>query len=410
MLLAALAVLALAEPPAPGRSADADLGRIERVEVQGARRTAPEAVRGWVGVAPGEPFDPAAIPALEQRLMNRRLFRSVRIRGEPGASGMVLRVEVEERVTLVPIPLAFASRGVVTGGVVVLDADAFGRGDSLALGALASNRGSTGFGLYRSPGVAGSRALLAARLGAGDTRREQYEGRDRTYAYRDRYLESALAGGWRPSDRWEVLGGWFERRAESQPTPGFAPPPPDGPAHGPTVELGVDATDFEGWRTRGIAGRAELRQAVRLGSRDRRPRFFTASASWSGRALGDDALSLTLRVDHVRGDPVLDAVRLGGIPGSRGFRTQGLWAEDAVTAALEDQVPVWRPTWGVVAGAAFVDAGAARWRGEETRWVAGGTGLRVYLRNVAIPVLGFDIAWATGVDAPAFSVQLGFRR
>lgn len=410
---ALLTTLALALPaPAPGAGPDAASpgATVERIDVEGNRRTSAEFVRSSLGLAPGELFDPASIPALEQRLMNRRIFRSVRIRGVPEAGGVVVRVAVEERLTIVPIPVAFASRGVFTGGVVLLDSNLFGAGKQLVVGGLASNRGTTGFAIYRDPGLAYSRWLLAARVSGGDTRRERFEDRTLAYAYRDRFVEAGLAGGYRLGDRWSILAGWFERRDDVRASPGHAAPPEGGAVGGASLELELDASDYQGYLTRGVVGRAELRQGLRLGGRDRDPLHLAAATTWSGRALRDHAVALTLRLDHVRGDPVLDAVRLGGLPGSRGFQSQGLWAEDAAQAALEYQVPVWRPRWGALTVAGFADAGVVRWRGDETRYLAPGLGMRVFLRNVAVPLLGFDVAWSTTAERPAFAVQLGFRR
>jgi outer membrane protein assembly factor BamA len=412
MLPALLTTLVLALPVSAGAESEAGspAAVVERVEVEGNRRTSAEFVRSSLGLAPGELFDPASIPALEQRLMNERIFRSVRVRGVPEGRGVVVRVAVQERLTLVPIPVAFASRGVFTGGVVLLDSNLFGAGKQLVAGGLASNRGTTGFLVYRDPGIAYSRWLLAARISGGDTRRERFDDRTLSYAYRDRFVEAGLAGGSRLGDRWSLLAGWFERRDDVRAAPGQPAPPGGGPVGGPSLELELDASDYQGYLTRGVVGRAELRLGLRLGGRDRDPLHLAAATTWSGRGLRDHAVALTLRVDHVRGDPVLDAVRLGGSPGSRGFQSQGLWAEDAAQAAIEYQVPVWKPRWGALTLAGFADAGAVRWRGEETRYLAPGMGLRVFLRNVAVPLLGIDVAWATTADRPAFAVQLGFRR
>ncbi len=413
MIRAALLTFVAVAVPAHARAERPDArspATVERIDVEGNRRTSAEFVRSALGLAPGALFEAASIPALEQRLLNQRIFRSVRIRGDQGAAGVVVRVAVEERLTLVPIPVAFASRGVLTGGVVLLDSNLFGAGKQLVAGGLASNRGTTGFLSYRDPGIAYSRWLLAARIAGGDLRRERFEGSTIAYAYRDRFVDAGLAGGYRLGQRLSILAGWFERREDVRAAPGRAAPPDGGPVGGPTLELELDASDYQGFLTRGVVGRIEARQGFRLGGRDRDPLHLAATATWSGRALRDHAVALTLRLDHVRGDPVLDAVRLGALPGSRGFQSQGLWAEDAAQAALEYQVPVWRPRWGALTVAGFADAGVARWRGEETRYVAPGLGMRVFLRSVAVPLLGFDVAWATTADRPAFAVQLGFRR
>lgn len=409
-MLPAVLLVSLLAAPLPSTAPAAGAAIVTGVEVEGNRRTSAAFVRSALGVAPGVSFDPASIPALEQRVLNRKLFREVRVTPVPGEGGVVLRVSVAEKITLFPVPFLAASRGVFTGGLALLDADAFGGGEQLVVGALGSTRGASGFAYYRDPGVADTRWLLGARLGLADTRREQYQGGSLRYRYRERQLEAAVTPGLRLDDRWAVLVGWSERRGESRPSDGYAPPPRGGAVRGPVLEVELDAADQRGWLAEGLAGRAEVKQGLRLAPRDRRTFQGTAGATWTRRLPGDQGLALSVRVDRVAGDPVLDAVRLGGLPGSRGFRSQGLWAEAAASAALEVQVPVWRPRWGVLAAAAFCDAGWARWRGEDTRYVAPGTGLRLYLGNVALPVVGMDVAWASGASAPAFSVQVGFRR
>src|SRR5512142_1335612 len=107
VLLAALA----ASPIVPAPPPPAGAAVVSGVEVEGVRRTSAAFVRSALGVAPGDRFDPAAIPALEQRLLNRRIFRSVRITPEPGEAGVLLRVAVAEKLTLFPVPFVAASRG-----------------------------------------------------------------------------------------------------------------------------------------------------------------------------------------------------------------------------------------------------------------------------------------------------------
>ncbi len=382
---------------------------LRAIQVEGNRRTSAAYVRSLLGVEPGQTLDPAALPALQQRLLNQGIFRSVVISAEPGGAGAILRVRVREKLTLVPIPVLAASSGVFTIGGLLIDSDFLGEGKQAGLGILTSNRGASGFVAYRDPSLLFTPWTAGIRLRAADVLHERFEGDTLAYRFRDRRLELGLQGGYRLGSSWTVEAGWIERREESRPSSGFAPPPRAGPLHGPGLAVDLDATDHEDWLVRGVAGRLELRQGLRLGPGDREVSQGWSTITWSGRPWRDHGLSLEVSLDAVRGDPVLDAVQLGGAPGSRGFPTEGLWAEDAARAALEYQVPVWKPAWGVLTAVGLCDAGAVRWRGQDTRYVAPGVGFRVYLRNIAVPVLGFDLAWATGLRSPAGSVYFGFR-
>jgi len=386
---------------------------VVRIEIIGQRRTSERTIRRALRLAPGDPYRADQAAVLAQRLMNTRLFRSASVEAVPDEGGdrpgVALRVRVAERVALVPVPVVAASRGVFTAGLTILDSNLFGGGQQLVVGGLGSNRGANGFAFYRDPGVAGSRWLLALEAQAQDVRRERFERRTRVEAFRDRRLDLGAGSGLQLDERWAVRAGWFEAHEESLPTPGVTPPPRAGTIHGPSAELELTADRYRLYYADGLSGRARLRQGVRLAGGDREVRQASALLTWAAAGPRDHAVSVTVAADDVHGDPFLDALRLGGRPGSRGFVSQGLWAERAATAALEYQVPVWKPRWGVVTLAGFTDAGVVRWRSHTTRYLAPGAGLRLYLRNVAIPVLGFDFAWATGMPGPAPSVLLGFR-
>lgn len=404
--LALVAPPAAARPPADGQPPVI----VDSIDVEGNARSSPEYVRSLLGIEPGQALDLSAIPALEQRLLNRGIFRTVRISPERGTLGTVLRVDVREKLTLVPIPIVAASRGALTAGVVLLDSDFLGAGKQLAGGALSSSRGGTAFAAYRDPSIAFTRWTAALRARAFDLREERYDGETLAYRFRDRRIEVGLSGGFRLDDRWAVEAGWVERRDQTLGESGFARPSRGGAVHGPGLAVDLDATDRDDYLVRGIAGRLELRQGLRLGPHDREVFQAWSTVTWSGRAWRDHAISLQVSLDAViGGDPVLDAVRLGGAVGSRGFVSDGLWAQDAARAALEYQVPIWNRRWGVLTAAAFTDAGAMRWRGRDLEYVAPGVGLRAFLRNVAVPVVGIDLAWASGMRLPSPSAQVGFR-
>ncbi len=392
-----------------GRAA-ADTLVVRGVQVEGNERTDSGFVARALGVAPGEPFDPALVPVVEQRVMNLRLFREVHVEPVPdGAGGVILHVTVKERRTFVPVPVAGASRGVVGGGIFLLDSNLFGRGEQLAGGVFVSNRGTSVNLGYRDPGVAGTPLLLTAEVARVDMMREQDAGLDTLYQFQDRRWDYGATVGWRVAEGLTVRGGWFGLIVDATPIAGFAPPPRVGPVRGLSGEIAYDGEDFHLWHVTGFSTRVRYRQGVSWLATSRDLYQLSARATWSTRALADHALSLSAGLDGSHGDPVVDALRLGGLPGSRGFIRGGLWAETAGTATAEYQIPLRRLSWGVVTWAAFCDAGGVRWRGADTFYAAPGLGVRLYLRNVAIPVIGLDVAQATGVGAPVVSFAAGWR-
>jgi outer membrane protein assembly factor BamA len=388
-----------------------DAGVIRAITVEGNRRTATSYIVRELGVSRGDPFDPGSLPMLEQRLMNLRLFKQVQVeaREEDGEGGVLLHVAVEERWTLIPFPLVGASRGTAGVGLFLLESNLFGRGKQLGAGVTVSTRGTSASLTYRDPSVAGTPLLFSADGAHVDVTRVQDAGTSSRYEFQDRRWEYGVGLGWRLTRELAVRGGYFGILADPGSTGGYAPPPSAAPVRGLAGEVELRSEDYHLYYVRGLSGRVRYRQGVSWLASARELRQASATVTWSMRAVADHALSLTASFDSSRGDPIVDALRLGGRPGSRGFTFGGLWAETAGTFTAEYQVPIWRRPWGTVTGAAFCDAGATRWKGEPTSYLAPGLGMRLYLRQLAVPAIGLDVAQATGQSSPAVSFVAGFR-
>ena len=400
VLLAALFAL-----PSLDRAEDT-LGTIE---ILGNNRTAQEVVIGALRVRPGDPIDDELLPVLRQRVLNLRLFREVEVTKRPSDSGLVLSVDVKERWTLIPVPILGASGGAAQVGLALFETNLFGRRKLLAASAVYSTRGQAGMLFYRDPALFDSRALLTVELVAENKIRERADGFDVVQAWRDRRIDASVRPGVLLTPRLEVRAGPFAVFRESFAAEGYAAPPPAGNDFGLAADLEYQGQDYRDWFNAGPIVHAVVRRSLPALGSDRAFLQSSAQAGWSVPVARNHVASATVSGYLADGDPVLDAFTLGGRPGSRGLRAEGLWAERAVTTTVDDQVPVWRPSWGTLTVLGFVDAGVSTWSGERTRWVAPGAGVRLYVRNVALPALGFDLAWSTAGKRLAPSFFLGFR-
>ncbi|HET8733342.1 MAG TPA: POTRA domain-containing protein [Anaeromyxobacteraceae bacterium] len=381
---------------------------VRDVEVSGNGRTDRAVIVRALGVRPGDLISGESLDGLRQQVMNLRLFEEVEVATRPSGDGVVLTVSVKERWTLIPIPIVGASDGAFRAGAAVLESNLLGRHKLLMLSAIYSSRGPSAIVLYRDPALLGSRALLAAELIAGSSLRERVDAGEVVYAWRDRRVEASVRPGLEPFPRLRLRAGPFFSSRTSRAEPGYAPPPPAGLDLGLAAEVEYDGQDHAGWFEAGPKAGARVRSALPALGSDRRFTQLNAQASWVVRALRDHAASATLAGFLADGDPILDAFLLGGRPGSRGLRQEGLWVERGATATVDYQVPVWRPGWGTVTTGAFLDAGVSTWRGERTRYVAPGAGFRVYLRRIALPAMGLDFAWSTAGRGVGTSFFLGF--
>ncbi len=396
------AVIAL---PSAGRAGDVLAG----VDVQGNTRTDRGVIVAALRVEPGDRIDDALLPELRQRVLNLRIFQEVHVTKRASDAGLVLVVRVRERWTLIPLPILAASRGTEQAGVAVFESNLLGRRKFLAVSGIQSSRGPLAFVTYRDPSLVGTRALLAADLLVEDKVRERADGREVVYAFEDRRSDVSVRPGVLVGPRLAVRAGPFAVLRESRRDATFAAPPHAGPEIGLAADVEYEGQDYLDWFNVGPYVRASVRRSLpALGSE----RSFTrsqAQLAWSVPVLAGHAASLSVSALLAHGDPVLDAFGIGGRPGARGFRAEGLWVERGVTTTVDYQVPMWRAGWGTLTAIAFVDGGVATWAGARTRWAAPGAGVRIYVRNFALPALGLDLAWSSATDELAPSFFVGFR-
>jgi hypothetical protein len=368
--------------------------QVGELRVEGNRRTAAPVILGAAGIKQGDRFGPETAAEVQQRVLNLRLFRSVVVTPEPRGSGVDLAIRVVERRTLIPVPFVGATSRGVRGGVYVLESNLFGWNKLLVVGGTLSGEGPSAFALYRDPGVAGSRFLLRSIVRYGDLLREQFDGEQRIYAYRDERGEGSLSGGYQLTPWLSVYLGWYAAFAAAEAEADEMPPPATGPLHGWTADLELRAQDFHLYFNDGFWARLSCRHALAALGADRDVRELSGFAQYAMRVVGDQSATISVQAASTAGDPILDALLLGGMPGTRGFERLGLWAERAATVTLEHQVPVFRTSWGIWTVNGFAEAGVSEWRARRDAFVTPGVGFRLYLLGVAFPAFGVDAAYS----------------
>jgi outer membrane protein insertion porin family len=82
-------------PAQPQRNANSQI--VERFEAVGNASVASDTIRVYLGISPGDLYDPAAIQRNFTNLWQTGLFDDIRVETEPGDTGVVVRVIVKER-------------------------------------------------------------------------------------------------------------------------------------------------------------------------------------------------------------------------------------------------------------------------------------------------------------------------
>ncbi|MCP3103368.1 BamA/TamA family outer membrane protein [Myxococcus sp. K15C18031901] len=381
----------VASPP-EGPLPEAELvpGRIERIDIEGNARTQDAVILRALRTLPGELLTRDAGPELKRRLLNLKLFKSVAVRSRPEGEGVVLQVQVDERWTLLPIPMFTSSKGQWQVGLFALETNLFGLNKTFVLGALAGNRGGNVFSLYRDPGIAGTRwtASLFGQYAKLDRERRV---RDVVVEeYTDRRVDASATLGYQFLPELNVGAGVFTLLNKPLPRAAGGVAPERSDVFGVSVSAEYLGQDFHFYFNEGPLARLSFRQGLEAIGSTRAFRQVSAFAGYTLSVFGKQSLTLLGSFERVWGDPTVHALLLGGRTGSRGFTKETLWAEQAATATLEYQVPLWSPSMATFTAHAFLDVGRVAWKNARLRYAAPGAGLRVYLRSVAVPALGLD--------------------
>ncbi|WP_253899632.1 FtsQ-type POTRA domain-containing protein [Corallococcus carmarthensis] len=401
-----LELKAEAAPPEPAVLT----GRIERIEIQGNTRTKESVIVRALRMAPGDALTAGDVGELKRRLMNLKLFTSVDVTTRADGPGIALQVQVEERWTLLPIPVFSSSDGQWQAGVFAVESNLLGLNKTLVFGGLGGNRGGTLFTMYRDPGIAGSRWTGLVTLQVSKTDRERRVEDVVLGAYTDRRFDIAGTLGYQLTPELNVGGGLFSLTNKPLASAVGGSVPERGSVHGVTLMAEYLGQDFHFYFNEGLVARASYREGVRALGSSRDLQQLSLSASYTLPVLGTHALTLTAMHSRSLGNPFLDAQLLGGVTGSRGFTSGTLWAETASTATLEYQVPLWSPRLATFTAHVFVDVGRVKWRDSLTRYAAPGVGFRVYIRDVAIPAVGVEVVRdpESGDFLPVATVGFGF--
>lgn len=342
-----------------------------------------------LGFGPGDEVNGEALASGQERVMNLQLFSRVRV-GRSTADGRnVVEVDVEERWTLIPIPLAIATGDGYRVGGFFFESNLFGRNKNLAVGGFYSPQGSSVFGIYQDPGIRGSKWLLEGRLVGFLGPRERYETDTLVDEFDDRLLDTRLLLGYAlgessVSDSLNVYLGATHTFGRSEVG--------RRPIFGPAFLVRHNGQDFQIFANRGLRAEVFFAHTPDAFGSERRTQRGELLANLGEVFSWGHSLSLTVNGRFRQGDPQLDLDVLGGRPGSRGFRLSGLWGQRSLFGTAEYAVPVYDygGTWAI---APFADAGVVEWESERTSYINPGLGFRFFLKDVAIPALGIDVVY-----------------
>jgi len=135
---------------------------ITDIRVRDNAVTLEETVRSMAGIAIGEVMDNDTLDRVRERLNTSGLFSDVNVYWQPYRSGVRVVIAVRDKFPWAPVPTFAYSPGNVSAGLIVGHANLFGRGKRGLVGGRYSNVDSGALVVYDDPALFGSWGFFTA--------------------------------------------------------------------------------------------------------------------------------------------------------------------------------------------------------------------------------------------------------
>ncbi len=365
-------------------------------------------VLDFIDIEAGDQVGDDVVQRAEDRLVKSDLFVSVSITTEPVSPDVVdLRVTVDEKWTLVPIPFFSSGGDGFNGGFLLIESNLFGRNKQLISAGFGGTDGFNGFFLFADPSVFGSpwSGSVSASAGQSEVETLRPDGaRIRQYSVDRQSVGLGIGYGFTPDLRIRTRLG-VGNNTISDFRAGLDETEPDSSTFlEPEISVGYDGTRpvdvlLVGIQASGRAGWTAPDSGW----------IIEGDISWGVPLFETHRLRLIGSVGY--GDlPVLSETPISARDGFRTLPYQATRADRWSGAAVLYDFPVISADWGAFVLSHYWEAGVFDTEIlDPTPYYGPGGGFRVYIRQVAIPAVGLDVAYNMADPAWVFSFTVGAR-
>ena len=383
---------------------------VSRVEFQGLKNTNRKWLLGYIRgeAAAGMDESRLHLSVLKQRLLELELFERVTVSLEKRTG--VVHVSVEEKASFLPVPIIAVSEGSTLFGFYLGEMNFLGMGKMLYLGGRYASYGTElQLGLI-DPAFLSRHCTLSLTMEGGGVFYTQRDSRRNVYSkYLVDKVEILLSFGYRITKELQLkyAASWMDRSVRLD-AGNFNEADPAGVMY-QGFGLEFNGITFSDYRKLGLEVQLTMQKGFVLKGSGTGHYSHRLSSSFTFLPWGDHQLQLGFEGGYGN-RPEIIAQRIGG---ARGFRTlpmEEVTADDFYSFIVQYEFPVLSFYWGVFTLLGFGETGQLRHRGGGWSDFYGfGGGFRMYLRKVAIPAMGLDVAWNPLSKSSEFSFSVGMK-
>jgi outer membrane protein insertion porin family len=392
---------------------------------------------GWLAhIELGDPVTAAMIPQLEAALMSSELFETAKVTLEDAPDGVLVVATLDDKLSWIAAPALFVLPSHWAVGVGYAESDLGGENKKLLLFGQLGNRTSLFLGTFLDPSVKGSKWQARFDVYLLHEITDEYanpKNDPRSFAV-DRtstmtFLDAGALVGytfawWLVSDA-RLRGAYVYYRdihaddAAQTPLPA---PQNDGWDVSFQLRTTLDHRSHRYGVTWGPYAQLQLEAAV-PGLDSNNFQLMKARIYYSWRFFEEHELELRTRLHMARHVPFHEDFTLGGVSDLRGYDVDQFRGDLTWMFRAEYSVPITKWRFFAFRAIGFLDSGfvgrfwpapsgARNYLPSETRgntWFRNdvGAGLRIYVKSIVIPLLGFDVAYGLENHAPEVYFEIG---
>jgi outer membrane protein assembly factor BamA len=352
-----LIILMMSAQTTSASAKNAYLGEID-VHVEGAKRTKDRTVESLIEKCLEKEnyksWESIDINVLGQCLSNSRLFESVEVR----VNKPEIDVTVEDRWTLIPVPLAYSTGQKRSIGALVIDSNFLGYGKTVGIGGAVSTDGNAFSLFYLDPSLNFSNFTIRTTFNQSSNELDLYQEDNIIYAYEKRERILLFSPGYMitPTMALSVLLNYMNRRYEE-----IAPyntAPDDYWSYSTGARLSYSNADYKLYFNDGVSARIEWLWQIHRSDESDNVSQTTGRFEWDKLLFNQNALQFVLNAASLTDNGNAgDILTFGRVKGYRGIEPNGLWTRHITAVSADYQIPVKKVAKGIFTVAPFVDYG-----------------------------------------------------
>jgi len=382
---------------------------VKDIQIKGLEKTKPSVILSKCRVKPGEHLSEFKAEHLVQKLRKTNIFRDVDVYYVPEGDDVIINIDVKEKWSLIPMPVIKTSGDTRSFGAFVLDSNFLGYNKKLYTGGTWSNMGFNAQIGYIDPGILQSNFTMAVVFSGGQEIYENGSGdKDIYQEYQAQKWLCFSSLGYKFTDSITVsLTGLFRDVSIVNDYDKSFNKPESGQSYSQGIKIFINNLYYSGFFNYGFTGSLEYSRGIPLSEDTLGYNYSKMGLNYSMKVFNTHLLKIMCS-GGASNTPDIFEERIGGITGFKTLPAEKIAADYYYSSTVLYEIPLYRFSYLNLTVASFFEQGGFKDDDNEMEYFYGpGGGLRFYLKRIALPALGFDVAYNINTGEVLYSAAIG---